>query len=164
MASEKNITANRRNARQSTGPRTLEGKARVAQNALKHGLRAENITLPDEDPAAFEIYRKQIHSELEPQTAVEWSLVEAIASKFWRLLRVPRIEAAALGEQPFWSRPSGDESSPFDGFTNESTGRGLSLLLRYEESLQSGARRLLDQLRGEQLRRSSAELVKGLSS
>lgn len=30
--------ANRRNARASTGPRTARGKARVAQNARKHGL------------------------------------------------------------------------------------------------------------------------------
>jgi len=30
--------ANRRNARRSTGPKTESGRARVAQNALRHGL------------------------------------------------------------------------------------------------------------------------------
>ena len=37
MCSEAKLTANRLNAKKSTGPRTLEGKAVVAQNALKHG-------------------------------------------------------------------------------------------------------------------------------
>ena len=32
------IEANRRNARASTGPRTVAGKARAAQNARRHGL------------------------------------------------------------------------------------------------------------------------------
>ena len=33
---------NRRNARRSTGPRSVRGKARSAQNALRHGLAGAN--------------------------------------------------------------------------------------------------------------------------
>ena len=40
MASEKQIAANRINARKSCGPRTAAGKARVSRNALRHGLAA----------------------------------------------------------------------------------------------------------------------------
>jgi hypothetical protein len=40
MTSEKVIAANRRNARGSTGPRTAAGKRKVAENALRHGVRA----------------------------------------------------------------------------------------------------------------------------
>jgi hypothetical protein len=38
MATEKQILANRRNARSSTGPRTVAGKARSRMNARCHGL------------------------------------------------------------------------------------------------------------------------------
>jgi hypothetical protein len=38
MASERQIAANRRNARASTGPRSASGKNRAGRNALRHGL------------------------------------------------------------------------------------------------------------------------------
>jgi hypothetical protein len=45
MASERQIAANRRNARSSTGPRSQAGKKRVSRNAFRHGL-----TMPNADP------------------------------------------------------------------------------------------------------------------
>ena len=43
-----------RNGAKSRGPRTSEGKARSAQNALKHGMPAQKyLVLPDEDAAEF---------------------------------------------------------------------------------------------------------------
>jgi hypothetical protein len=38
MASERQIAANRRNARKSTGPRSGAGKKRASRNAYRHGL------------------------------------------------------------------------------------------------------------------------------
>ncbi|MFI5381076.1 MAG: hypothetical protein ACHRHE_17400, partial [Tepidisphaerales bacterium] len=49
-ASAARTAANRRNALKSTGPRTPEGKAKSALNALKHGLTAQSPLLPTEDP------------------------------------------------------------------------------------------------------------------
>jgi hypothetical protein len=46
--------ASRKNGARSRGPKTEQGKARSAQNALKHGLRAHKyVVLPDEDAAEF---------------------------------------------------------------------------------------------------------------
>jgi hypothetical protein len=38
MASEKQIAANRGNARLSTGPKTMDGRLRSSANAFQHGL------------------------------------------------------------------------------------------------------------------------------
>jgi len=38
MTSERQVEANRQNAKKSTGPRTPAGKAVVALNGMKHGL------------------------------------------------------------------------------------------------------------------------------
>lgn len=43
MASERQINANRVNAKRSTGPKTLAGKQRSSRNALKHGLAASTL-------------------------------------------------------------------------------------------------------------------------
>jgi hypothetical protein len=38
MPTDRQIAANRANARRSTGPRTAAGRARASRNALRHGL------------------------------------------------------------------------------------------------------------------------------
>jgi hypothetical protein len=45
MASEKQIAANRANAKKSTGPRTAAGKLKSSRNAFRHGLSGP--LLPD---------------------------------------------------------------------------------------------------------------------
>ena len=42
MTTSRQHTANRNNARASTGPKTAAGKARVSRNARRHGLAARN--------------------------------------------------------------------------------------------------------------------------
>jgi hypothetical protein len=47
LTSRRLAAANRRNARQSTGPRTAQGKRSVARNAVRHGLRVPVLADPD---------------------------------------------------------------------------------------------------------------------
>ena len=96
MASRKQIEANRRNARKSTGPKSLAGKTRAARNALKHGLRAKHILVPGEDAKAFDDLRVLLDREFQPSGPVEHQLVERMAACAWRLRRTYRIEAEIL--------------------------------------------------------------------
>ena len=54
MTTQRQIDANRENARKSTGPTTEEGKIRSRRNAVKHGLAGKGIVLPDEAAEALE--------------------------------------------------------------------------------------------------------------
>ena len=93
MTSFRQIEANRRNARLSTGPITEEGKKRSRQNAVRHGLTAETVihALEDaEDYAAFEI---AVTADYDAQSAVERELVLRLASLLWRLRRATSIES-----------------------------------------------------------------------
>ena len=59
--------ASRKNGAKSRGPKTDEGKARSAQNALKHGMRAQKyLVLPDEDAAEFAELEAALVEELAP--------------------------------------------------------------------------------------------------
>ena len=93
MATAKQAAANRRNAANSTGPRTKPGKARSSGNALKHGLSAEQVVMLDENPAAFEALRSDLFEHYQPTDPVAEHLVEQVAASIWRLRRVPEIEA-----------------------------------------------------------------------
>jgi hypothetical protein len=99
MPSDAQIEANRRNAQNSTGPKTQQGKERARRNALRHGLAAEHILLIDEDAADFTEFSAGMRRALGPVGAAETVLVERIVMANWRLRRVWRQEAAALNAE-----------------------------------------------------------------
>ncbi len=92
MASDRQIEANRKNARRSTGPRTALGKARSSLNAVRHGFSARNAVLPQEDRRAYLDLLGSLRAEFRPQGPVESFLVQQMASAQWRLLRAARVE------------------------------------------------------------------------
>ncbi|QOV91262.1 hypothetical protein [Humisphaera borealis] len=90
--SERRLAANRANALKSTGPRTPEGKARVAFNALTHGITALTVLLPDEDPQELDDIRACFDLAYAPATPVEQVLVEQLISLTWKRRRLARAE------------------------------------------------------------------------
>jgi hypothetical protein len=98
MISEKQLLANRQNALRSTGPRTATGKSIASQNAIRHGLSAENTVIPGEDPEEFNQFRQLLLDDLAPAGAMEVFLADRIVAGFWKLHRAARIETELLKE------------------------------------------------------------------
>jgi hypothetical protein len=95
-SSKKKIEANRKNARLSTGPRTVRGKRIVSRNALKHGLLAREVIITagdgQEKSEEFSALQTRLWDYYQPAGAMEEMLVEKIATCWWRLARVMRAE------------------------------------------------------------------------
>jgi hypothetical protein len=94
--------ASRQNGAKSHGPRTEEGKARSAQNALRHGLRAQKyLVLPEEDAAEFAALETALLEELAPVGALQTVLARRVAVAAWRLARADRLEVELFEERGY---------------------------------------------------------------
>ncbi len=99
MATPAQILANRSNAQLSTGPRTPEGKTAAARNAVRHNLSGSTFALlPGEDPSAFDRLAAACRAEFKPRGEHEIFLVDEMIQARWRILRIRRLEAAALDD------------------------------------------------------------------
>jgi hypothetical protein len=99
MATEAQIEANRRNARNSTGPRTTAGRNKSRFNAVKHGFRAQKAVMPGEDPASLQERLDDWTADLQPRNSVEQYLVDRGVRLSWQLDRVLRAQDARLTTQ-----------------------------------------------------------------
>src|SRR3954447_24631397 len=92
MTSIKQIEANRRNARRSTGPTSEEGKLRSRRNAVRHGLTAETVIGALEDAKDYKAFEAAVITDYDAQSAVERELVLRLASLLWRIRRATTME------------------------------------------------------------------------
>src|SRR5262249_2459250 len=99
MTSYRQIEANRRNALQSTGPRTEAGKEVSRRNALRHGLTAETVISAMEDAEDYKAFEAAIIADYDAQSAVERELVLRLASLLWRLRRAAIMETGLFAIQ-----------------------------------------------------------------
>jgi len=94
------IEASRKNALQSTGPKTLQGKSVVKWNAVKHGLLSKEVVIQagdgKESRAEFRNLLAQLRDDIQPNGIFEEILVEKIAVCYWRLRRVVRCEIGEI--------------------------------------------------------------------
>ena len=99
MTTFKQIEANRRNARRSTGPITPEGKLRSRRNAVRHGLTAETVIGALEDSEDYKAFEAAVMADYDAQSAVERELVLRLASLLWRIRRATTMETGLFDIQ-----------------------------------------------------------------
>src|SRR5688572_5808522 len=95
VMSEKRISANKRNALRSTGPRTQRGKARSKQNATKHGGYAR-VCSDGEDCGRMKALFLDLVTEYGPVGFEEELLISEIAETIWRKNRFKVAEAKVI--------------------------------------------------------------------
>ena len=151
--------ANRRNAQRSTGPRTIEGKRRTSQNALKHGLCAAVAIPPCEDAPTFSMFLNELRREMQPVTVMQNILFPQIANLIWRLRRLPKAQADLFQlelDKSVDPDAPGQTLSPSQILArrfSDDPNNGFALLARYERQCQNMLMRLQRQY--DQLKKAS---------
>lgn len=118
MATARQIEANRRNAKKSTGPVTAEGKAASSLNHLSHGFTSSTSFIRDENPEDFYNLMADLLDEYRPATTTEQILVEKMFHHQMLSLRAIRLQSERL------STAQPGEPMPAD----------LGLLIRYQQA------------------------------
>jgi proteasome lid subunit RPN8/RPN11 len=156
VSSERKIQSARANGAKSRGPKTFEGRAKSARNAIKHGLTSETIVLQTESAGQFDSLRQSYIDRLAPADQVEADLVDQIVAARWRLERVWEMETALLDLEMVRQRPRIEaEFIDLDQPTRKALAfkelvedsRALALLNRYEIGFQRTINRALETLR-----------------
>ena len=107
--SSRKVEANRRNALKSTGPRTTNGKRRVARNAVRHGFFSKWLLVQHQDgkesQSEYDDFYADMRKHYQPAGWLEALWAEKIAVWSWRLRRLIRCEsgqiARALAEHSY---------------------------------------------------------------
>jgi hypothetical protein len=178
MSTENQINANRLNAQKSTGPKTPDGKAKISQNAVTHGLCSTRPILSTEDPEKYDQLRDDFFRRHAPEGVLGNALAERAVNTYWRLLRVQNFETLVFNNLLNVARSEGDKLGGLpDGtliaavleqdFAKEHI---FEKLQRYELRIDRSHRVILKELRTLQAQRlqqaesNSSFLDSGLSS
>ncbi|MBB64052.1 MAG: hypothetical protein CMO81_03220 [Waddliaceae bacterium] len=131
MSSQRQITANRANAKRSSGPKSSRGKASSSQNALKHGALSQQIVIAGESIKDYENLHEKLLEDLKPEGELERLLVDKITIYAWRLRRIIYIESAMFSDRLKYEHDSFASEKMFEGFTLQK----LSAMNRYETAI-----------------------------
>jgi hypothetical protein len=149
--SAKQLAANRRNAKHSTGPKTPEGKASSSKNATTHGLLARDTVATfkgcEENQQDFLDTLERNREEFSPESGTEEFLVEEITILRWKLRRINRMERHLFPEFQ-------DPNSTADDKQNDACRN----LIRYRNSINKDLRHALADLEHQKDRRRAKAL------
>jgi hypothetical protein len=87
---------NRKNARNSTGPTSEEGKQKSSQNARRHGYAGATVVIDEEDREAYNAHLESYIQTFHPVSQPECDSVRRAANAQWRYDRLISIETGIL--------------------------------------------------------------------
>ncbi len=144
MSTPAQVAANTANAQHSTGPRTPEGLAAIAQNNFRHGFTGAFRILPCENQADFDTLLTNLRTHHQPSTAFEGTLVEKMAQHFWLAQRALSLQDTcfvlgipASADRPACAVPLLDDDAR----------KQLALYLRYHSTHDRAFYKCADELR-----------------
>src|SRR5687767_7391250 len=153
MASAQQISANRANAKLSTGP-TDTGRTRF--NGLTHGMTSRQTVIPGEVQADYDEFEAGLMKQLAPGSETEKFLADRIVAAAWRLRRFTRMETAFFNNRIdayVKANPDQDSDAALANlFCDPAEASKMRLFLRYQTAVQreyDTARRMLDNARKE---------------
>ncbi len=149
MATERQIQANRANAKRSTGPVTEEGKQASSRNARQHDELSSCIVMKAESTPLFDELMNSLIDEFQPSTANETALIETMAVARWKLMRnwifhTALLEVEIVKQDPSLGSVPVIAALAFKSLADNS--HSLHLLHRYEVSLDRQYSRALNNL------------------
>ncbi len=149
MTTDSQRRANRANAKSSTGPKTAAGKARAAQNALRHGLNVPISSDPALSPLAEAIASRIAGSDADEQMLEHARRIAEAQVDLNRVRNHRRRLIAGLLDDPSYGNPLGGDEK-FAAIVEENATR-LAAIDRYERralSRRKFAIRMFDAQRG----------------
>ncbi|MGI9071534.1 MAG: hypothetical protein ACR2JB_09535 [Bryobacteraceae bacterium] len=99
MTTSAQLVANQANAKQSTGPKTPEGKAISARNNFKHGCSGAFTVLPWESQEEFELLLGSLRDEHKPSGVTEMILVDKMARALWLSKRAQMLQHVTFNHE-----------------------------------------------------------------
>jgi len=93
---DKQREASRLNSLHSTGPRTDAGKQRSSMNALKSGIDAKTIVLPNESQDDYNQLVTEWHGEHQPTTCAARAIVDRLVAGEWIFRRLFQLQSTII--------------------------------------------------------------------
>ena len=132
MATLKQITANRRNALKSTGPKSPVGKMIISRNSTRHGFYSTSVLLPHEDEEEFFRLARRLASVYCPCGVLEEEPVRSIIESRWQLRRANVVDSELF---QIYSHYQGEDRGVGTAFAQDATqGNALDEVRRLEQA------------------------------
>jgi hypothetical protein len=137
MASKAQVTANRTNAKASTGPADT---SRTRFNGLAHGLTSKQTVIHGESQEEYDTFVKNLLHDLGPVSSIETVLADRVIAAAWRLKRFTRVETSFFNNriEAILEANSGSDADAALAtlFTDPAEMARMRLFMRYQSAVQ----------------------------